>query len=160
MTALLRVRDTTCNDTDELFKALYDFNEDAATVAAEFMAVVDDLVRGLKGSSDATNPNVTSVTRPVTNNLFSRVARMQQEGRPVISLCVGQPAWSPHPAALKRLEQWAGSSPLLGYTPSTGLPSLREAIASRYANQGRLWASASSVIVTASAKLALHNVGP
>jgi aspartate/methionine/tyrosine aminotransferase len=78
-----------------------------------------------------------------------------QGGRPMIYLNIGEPDFGA-PAAVLQAAQAALAGSRSGYTPATGLPALREAIAAWYASRWGLQVDASRIVVTAGASAALQ----
>jgi aspartate/methionine/tyrosine aminotransferase len=64
-------------------------------------------------------------------DVLAEATRLKGEGKPVISMAVGQPA-HPAPAAARAAARRALEAGGLGYTDALGIKSLRQAIASRY----------------------------
>ena len=88
-------------------------------------------------------------------DLLARARQMELEGRPVLHLEVGEPDFpTPQPiidagiTALRRLKTH--------YTPATGLPELRQAIADHYLHRFDLAIDAHRIIVTPGASGALQ----
>jgi len=86
--------------------------------------------------------------------LVKRAARLRSEGKPVIQLDIGEPDFSAPPKVLEALTRIAGDASVR-YTPATGLPALREAIAADYRRRYDLEIDPSRIIVTAGASAAL-----
>lgn len=61
------------------------------------------------------------------------IARMRQEGKPVLNLGIGSPDQPPHPDVVEALNDSAQSAAAHGYQSYTGLPALRTAWADWYA---------------------------
>lgn len=61
------------------------------------------------------------------------IARMRQEGKPVLNLGIGSPDQPPHPDVVDALNDSAQSAAAHGYQSYTGLPALRTAWADWYA---------------------------
>jgi len=89
-----------------------------------------------------------------TENAFvvlAEVSRLQQQGRDIISFCIGQPDF-PTPAHIQEAAIRAIREGKHGYTPSAGISELRRAIA-EYLNRTRgIELSADDVVVGAGAK--------
>lgn len=64
-------------------------------------------------------------------DVLAAATRLKQEGKPVISMAVGQPA-HPAPATARSAASRALEAGQLGYTDALGIKSLRQAIARRY----------------------------
>ena len=67
---------------------------------------------------------------------FSRklkeVARMNAEGKDIISLAIGSPDMPPSPETIEKLCEVAHDPDAHGYQPTSGTPELREAMAGYY----------------------------
>jgi len=89
-----------------------------------------------------------------TENAFvvlAEVSRLQQQGRDIISFCIGQPDF-PTPAHIQEAAIRAIREGKHGYTPSAGIAELRRAIA-EYLNRSRgIELSPDDVVVGAGAK--------
>ena len=72
----------------------------------------------------------------VSEYYFSRkgkeVARMNAEGKDIISLAIGSPDMPPSPETIETLCEQARRSDTHGYQPTTGIPELRQAMAQWY----------------------------
>ncbi len=72
----------------------------------------------------------------VNEYYFSRkgkeIARLNAEGKDIISLAIGSPDMPPSPATIDTLCQEARRPDAHGYQPTTGIPQLREAMADFY----------------------------
>lgn len=72
----------------------------------------------------------------VSEYYFSRkgkeVARMNAEGKDIISLAIGSPDMPPSPQTIETLCKEAQNPAAHGYQPTTGIPQLREAMAGFY----------------------------
>lgn len=64
-------------------------------------------------------------------DVLAEATRLKREGKPVISMAVGQPA-HPAPAAARAAARQALEAGGLGYTDALGIKSLRQSIAARY----------------------------
>jgi len=80
-------------------------------------------------------PSLSRRTRELgTENAFvvlGEVARLQAEGRDVVSFCIGQPDF-PTPDHIRLAGIRAITAGHTGYTPSPGIPALREAVAAHF----------------------------
>src|SRR5512138_55943 len=86
--------------------------------------------------------------------LLARARQLEQEGRDVIHMEVGEPDFPP-PAPIVAAAQPHIASGRVFYTPALGLPELREAIARFYATRYGVSVPASRVVVTSGASAAL-----
>jgi aspartate/methionine/tyrosine aminotransferase len=87
--------------------------------------------------------------------VMERAHQLERQGRRIIHLSVGEPDFPTPPAIVE-----AGVAALRGggtrYTPSLGLPELREAIAERFAETYGVAVGADRVVVTTGTSAALH----
>ncbi len=67
-------------------------------------------------------------------DVLAEATRLKREGKPVISMAVGQPA-HPAPSAARSAAARALEAGKLGYTDALGIKSLRQAIAARYKSE-------------------------
>ena len=86
--------------------------------------------------------------------LFKQAQALQAAGKDIISLGIGEPDFTAPPQVVEALER-AARSGLSGYSPTAGLPALREAIAGFYLDQFGARVDPRRVIVTAGASGAL-----
>jgi len=89
--------------------------------------------------------------------VFARAKRLEAQGRDIVHLEVGEPDFAT-PAPICEAGRRALEQGLTHYTPATGLPALREAIARYYRERYALALAPESVIVTPGASGALHLV--
>ena len=84
------------------------------------------------------NPEIIPADRlaGVQEYYFSRkgkeVARLNAEGKDIISLAIGSPDMPPSPQTIDRLCEEARRADAHGYQPTAGIPQLREAMAAFY----------------------------
>ena len=79
--------------------------------------------------------------------ILERAKALEAEGRDIVHMEVGEPRF-PMPEPLLEATRAALDSAPMGYTPSAGLPALREAIAARYADRYGVAIDPARVIVT------------
>ena len=87
--------------------------------------------------------------------LLARARQMEAAGRDIVHMEVGEPDF-PTPAPILRAGEQALARGLTHYTPATGLPELREAIAGYYAQRYQVSLDPQRVIVTPGASGALQ----
>jgi aspartate/methionine/tyrosine aminotransferase len=80
-------------------------------------------------------------------DLLSRAADRQRTHGDLVSFVAGQPS-TPAPARVREAAKQALDSELLGYTVSTGIPELREAIAGHHRRRYGVEVTAEDVVVT------------
>lgn len=89
--------------------------------------------------------------------LLERAQALQQAGRDIIHLEVGEPDF-PCPAPIMAAARQAMDRDATGYTPASGLPELREAIARDYRERFKAPVDAEQIVVTPGASGALQLV--
>ncbi|MFB6110186.1 MAG: pyridoxal phosphate-dependent aminotransferase [Halodesulfurarchaeum sp.] len=99
---------------------------------------------------------VTRVEPSATLAVSSLAAELEDQGADVVDLSVGEPDFDT-PEHIKAAGREAITRGATQYSPSTGIPELREAIAERLASQGMPYGS-ENVMVTPGAKQALFEV--
>jgi aspartate/methionine/tyrosine aminotransferase len=87
--------------------------------------------------------------------LFQRAHQLQAEGRDIIHMEVGEPDF-PTPAPIVRAAQAAIAAGKTFYTPTLGLPELRQAISDFYRDRFGVQVPASRIVVTNGASGALN----
>ena len=95
-----------------------------------------------------------SLEGSATGAVLSRVARLREEGRDIISLNVGEPDF-PTPSNIKAAGIRAIETDHTKYTPGAGLPELREAIAEKLRKENGISCGPENIVVTVGAKQAL-----
>ncbi len=84
-----------------------------------------------------------------------RAARLRREGQRVLAFTLGEPDF-PTPAPIRQAAARAAARGETHYTPSAGIPELREAIARKLKRENRIPAGAGNVVVTPGAKQAIY----
>ncbi|MFM7657089.1 MAG: pyridoxal phosphate-dependent aminotransferase [Burkholderiaceae bacterium] len=87
--------------------------------------------------------------------MIKRAGEMEQAGRSVIYMCIGEPDFSPAPAVLAAAQQALQSGAAQRYTAALGLQALREAIARHYYEVFGVDVPATRIVITAGASGAL-----
>ncbi|MFM7760784.1 MAG: pyridoxal phosphate-dependent aminotransferase [Burkholderiaceae bacterium] len=87
--------------------------------------------------------------------MIKRAGEVEQAGRSVIYMCIGEPDFSPAPAVLAAAQQALQSGAAQRYTAALGLQALREAIARHYDEAFGVDVPATRIVVTAGASGAL-----
>jgi aspartate aminotransferase len=100
---------------------------------------------------------VERVSPSATLAISNKASSLEAEGVDVVDLSVGEPDFDT-PQVIKDAGEEALEAGHTGYTPSNGIPELREAIADKLANDGLDYYDASNVIVTPGGKQALFEV--
>ncbi len=101
--------------------------------------------------------NVTRISPSVTLDITAKARRMAKEGLDVVSFGAGEPDFDTpdhiKKAALKAIEEG-----FTKYTPSSGMPELREAIAGKFRADNGLEYKSSQIVVSCGAKHSLYNI--
>jgi len=103
---------------------------------------------------DALNPRVAAMQPSATMAISTRAKVMQREGRDVIALSAGEPDF-PTPAPIVEAAHQALRDERFGYTPSPGIPELREAIARTLRDRNGLDVEAGQVVCANGGKQAI-----
>jgi aspartate aminotransferase len=100
---------------------------------------------------------VQRVAPSATLAISNKASELEAEGIDVVDLSVGEPDFDT-PETIKRAAEEALAAGETGYTPSNGIPALREAIADKLHADGLDQYDAGNVVVTPGAKQALYEV--
>ena len=144
--ALLKLVDNTCSDSFDLFYALYSHNSDATEQLQQFAEAFEDLRNDLTSfdggtTSKAANGNgngngnngvqisklISSIPMSATAVVFGKAAELKRQGKPLISLSVGEPDILPSPEVMAAAHK-ALDDGHVKYTEVQGMRPLREAI--------------------------------
>lgn len=87
--------------------------------------------------------------------MIKRAGEMEQAGRSVIYMCIGEPDFAPAPAVLDAAQQALQSGAAQRYTAALGLQPLRETISAHYRTALGVDLPASRIVITAGASGAL-----
>lgn len=90
-----------------------------------------------------------------TLRLADRAKQLTREGRDIISLSVGEPDF-PTPGFIKEAAAEALQEGVTGYTDTSGIHGLRDALAEKLRRENGIDASADDVLVTPGAKFAIY----
>jgi aspartate aminotransferase len=99
---------------------------------------------------------VTSLTPSLTLSIEAKAKKLKAEGVDVCSFSAGEPDFDT-PQFIKDAAAQSLADGFTKYTPSSGIPALREAIASKLKNENGLDYKASQVIVNCGAKHSCFN---
>lgn len=102
-------------------------------------------------ATDTLNPRVAAMQPSATMAISARAKALRREGRDVIALSAGEPDF-PTPAPIVEAAHQALRDQRFGYTPSPGIPELREAIAEKLTEENGLAVSADQVVCSNGAK--------
>ncbi len=100
---------------------------------------------------------VERVSPSATLAISSKASALEAEGVDVVDLSVGEPDFDT-PQNIKDAAEEALEAGKTGYTPSQGIPELREAIADKLADDGLEFYGPENVMVTPGGKQALYEV--
>ncbi len=98
-----------------------------------------------------------SIPDSPTLAISARAKELKAQGRDIVDLGAGQPDFPP-PDRLRQEVCRAASEDDAGYTPSSGLPELRQAVCEKLKRENGVECSPAEVIITAGAKQALFNL--
>jgi aspartate aminotransferase len=100
---------------------------------------------------------VSDIAESVTLQITSRAKKMVREGIDVVNFAAGEPDFDT-PMHIKAAAMEAIKSGFTKYTPSSGMPELREAISAKFKKDNGLDYAASQIIVSNGAKHSLNNI--
>ena len=89
--------------------------------------------------------------------MAARAKALKAQGKPIIDFTAGEPDVDT-PQHIKQAAIHAINEGFTKYTPSSGMPQLREAVAARLSRQIRTTVEPAQVIITCGAKHALYNI--
>ncbi len=87
--------------------------------------------------------------------VLKRAAELEQAGRSVISMCIGEPDFPPPQPVLDAAQRALASGAAMRYTAALGLRELREAISAHYRTAFGVDVPAERIVITAGASAAL-----
>ncbi len=87
--------------------------------------------------------------------VLKRAAELEQAGRSVISMCIGEPDFPPPQPVLDAAQRALSSGAAMRYTAALGLQELREAISAHYRSAFGVDVPAERIVITAGASAAL-----
>lgn len=100
---------------------------------------------------------VCGIGESVTLNITSRAKKLIKEGIDVVNFAAGEPDCDT-PQSIKDAAVKAINSGFTKYTPSSGMPELREAISKKFKVDNSLDYKPSQIVVSNGAKHSLYNV--
>ncbi|MBI4361886.1 MAG: pyridoxal phosphate-dependent aminotransferase [Euryarchaeota archaeon] len=95
------------------------------------------------------------IRESATVRMADRAAELKAQGRDILSLTLGEPDFPTPPHILDAADR-AARAGKTHYTPSGGIPELRQAIAEKLQKENRIPATSKQVLVTAGAKMAIY----
>src|SRR5215210_2377992 len=98
----------------------------------------------------------SSLSPSLTLSIDSKAKAMKAEGIDVCGFGAGEPDFDT-PEHIKAAAQAAIESGFTKYTPSSGIPELRQAIAEKFATDNQLEYKANQIIVSSGAKHSCYN---
>ncbi|MBD3263736.1 MAG: aminotransferase class I/II-fold pyridoxal phosphate-dependent enzyme [Candidatus Omnitrophica bacterium] len=100
------------------------------------------------------NSRVTALNKSATLKITALTKKLKREGKDVVNFAAGEPDFDT-PDFIKNAAKDAIDKGFTKYTPSAGIPSLREAIAEKLRNKNKLKVEAEDILVTTGAKYAI-----
>src|SRR5512136_1805746 len=100
---------------------------------------------------------VSGIGESITLNITSKAKKMAREGIDVVSFAAGEPDFDT-PKHIKEAAIKAINEGFTKYTPSSGMPELREAIAKKFKADNGIDYAPSQIVVSNGAKHSLNNV--
>lgn len=98
---------------------------------------------------------IIAVKPSATLEITAKAKALRAQGRDIIGFGAGEPDF-PTPEHIKKALYQAVEENFIYYTPTLGIPELREAIAEKLSQENRIPCSADNIIVTPGAKQALY----
>ena len=108
------------------------------------------------GGAAATAAASAAEDRPSPASIFLRAKRLEERGRRIVHLEVGEPDFGPPPEAAAALSEACRSAGWRGYGPPAGSPELRDALAERASRSSGRRIARENVMVTAGARFAIY----
>lgn len=99
---------------------------------------------------------ISSIAESATLKVDAKAKALQAAGRPIISYAAGEPNFATPDFIVEAAVKAARDPKNHRYTPTAGLPELREAIAAKTLRDSGLDVSASQVVVTNGGKQAVY----
>lgn len=100
---------------------------------------------------------VRDISPSLTLAITAKAKKMKREGLDVVSFAAGEPDYDT-PANIKQAAIAAIKEGFTKYTPSSGMPELKEAVALKLKNDNALEYPASSISISCGAKHSLYNI--
>lgn len=101
--------------------------------------------------------SISGLQPSATLQLTARAGELVRQGRPVVSLSAGQPDF-PSPGAAHEAAARAMKEGRTRYTPTAGIPELRQAVATKTSQRRRAEYQPAEVVVSCGAKHSLSNL--
>jgi aspartate aminotransferase len=100
------------------------------------------------------SPRVTALSKSATLKITALTRKLISEGKDVVNFAAGEPDFDT-PDFVKDAAKQAIDAGFTKYTPSAGIPALRQAIAEKLRRENRIECCEKNIIVTAGAKYAI-----
>ena len=100
---------------------------------------------------------VSGINESVTLEITSKAKKMAKEGIDIVSLAAGEPDFDT-PGYVKAAAIKAINDGFTKYTPSSGIPELRDAISKKFKNDNGINYSPGQIVVSNGAKHSLYNI--
>ena len=100
---------------------------------------------------------VSGIGESVTLEITSKAKKMANEGIDVVNFAAGEPDFDT-PNHIKQAAIKAINEGFTKYTPSSGIPELREAISKKFKKDNNLYYPSSQIVVSNGAKHSLYNI--
>jgi len=161
--ALLQLVDNTCRDSFDLFYALYSHNANSNDMMDQFGAAFSELRREILdfGAAPAAPAGEIAISRTVaampasaTVAISDLAIELKRQGKPVISLSVGEPDFSPPPEVMEAAHE-ALREGKVKYTALAGSHELRSAVCDDLLRRKGLKYEPSQVVCCCGAKQAI-----
>lgn len=123
----------------------------------ESVRVQAEAIGGKAGAGDAAAAAAAAAEdRPSPASIFLRARRLEEQGRRIVHLEVGEPDFGPPPEAAAALSEACRSAGWRGYGPPAGSPELRDALAERASRASGRRIARENVMVTSGARFAIY----
>lgn len=100
---------------------------------------------------------MAQVSPSATLKLTSKAKEMKSKGHPVISFGAGEPDFDTPQAVKDEAVKWLNSG-FTKYTPTSGIPELREAVCRKFKEDNGLVYSPENIVISCGAKHSLYNL--
>lgn len=164
--SLLNLIESTCKDSFDLFFGLYKYNKNSQAQIDNLRESLDQVVRHLElkmlngTATEAVGCNkISALTAGIapsrTIAIHATTKKLENQGVPVVSLCVGEPDFAPHPSILEAVKQ-AMDDGHTKYTGVAGSEETRCAIADYLLQEKHVEYSSNEILVTNGGKQAVY----
>ena len=101
------------------------------------------------------NSQVLALNKSSTLKITALTKKLKSEGKDIVNFAAGEPDFDT-PDFIKEAGKLAIDQGITKYTPSTGMPELKDAIAAKLKNENNIPVESKNIIVTAGAKYAIY----